>query len=183
MGAQRGNGKKVTGKHPALNRRRKANTNGQLVCSAFLCRFESMKLLIALLLLGSTTAAFSQKQTKAGVAIRQLLAQQSDAWNKGDLEAFMQPYWNSDSLLFIGKSGVKHGWAVTLANYKKGYPDTAAMGKLHFDILETRILSSEYVFLVGKWHLQRTIGDIGGHFTLLFRRIKGQWKIIADHSS
>lgn len=142
-----------------------------------------MKLLIALLLLGSTTAAFSQKKTSAETTILQLLAQQSEAWNKGDLEAFMQPYWNSDSLLFIGKSGVKHGWAVTLANYKKGYPDTAAMGKLHFDILETRSLSPEYFFLVGKWHLQRTIGDVGGHFTLLFRRIKGQWKIVADHSS
>lgn len=142
-----------------------------------------MKLLIAFLLSVGTLSAFAQKKTTAETTIRQLLAQQSDAWNKGDLESFMQPYWKSDSLLFIGKSGVKHGWDVTLANYKKGYPDTAAMGKLHFDILETKPLSAEYFFLVGKWHLQRTIGDIGGHFTLLFRKIKGQWKIIADHSS
>lgn len=142
-----------------------------------------MKLLIALLLCGCITTSYAQQPTKAETAIRQILAQQSDAWNKGDLEAFMLPYWNSDSLLFIGKSGVKHGWAVTLANYKKGYPDTAAMGKLHFDILETKELSASYFFLVGKWHLQRTIGDVGGHFTLLFRKIKNKWVIVADHSS
>jgi ketosteroid isomerase-like protein len=133
-----------------------------------------------LLLVAITTTRAQQKDEQQ---IRRLLAQQTNAWNKGDLEAFMIPYWHSDSLLFIGKSGVKYGWAVTLANYKKGYPDTAAMGKLHFDILEMRQLSDKNYFVVGKWHLQRSIGDVGGHFTLLWRKIKGQWVIVADHSS
>jgi ketosteroid isomerase-like protein len=138
-------------------------------------------LLTAFLLLIAITA--TQARQKDEQQIRQLLAQQTVAWNKGDLEAFMIPYWHSDSLLFIGKSGVKYGWAVTLANYKKGYPDTAAMGKLHFDILEMRKLSNKNYFVVGKWHLERSIGDIGGHFTLLWRKIKRQWVIVADHSS
>jgi ketosteroid isomerase-like protein len=138
-------------------------------------------LLTAFLLVVAITT--TQAQQKDEQQIRQLLSAQTVAWNKGDLEAFMTPYWHSDSLLFIGKSGVKYGWAVTLANYKKGYPDTAAMGKLHFDILEMRKLSDKNYFVVGKWHLQRSIGDIGGHFTLLWRKIKGQWVIVADHSS
>ena len=85
--------------------------------------------------------------------------------------------------MFIGKSGVTYGCQNTLNNYKKGYPDTAAMGKLTFDLLEIKRLSVIYFFVVGKWHLTRRIGDIGGHFTLLFKKVKNKWVIIAEHSS
>jgi hypothetical protein len=115
--------------------------------------------------------------------IRTLLEEQRLAWNTGDLQTFMGTYWQSDSLMFIGKSGVTYGWQNTLDNYKKGYPDTAAMGKLKFDILEVKRLSVMYFFLVGKWHLTRSIGDVGGHFTLLFKKVKNKWVIVADHSS
>jgi ketosteroid isomerase-like protein len=115
--------------------------------------------------------------------IRQTLKEQTTAWNNGDVEAFMTGYWKNDSLIFVGKNGVTSGWQTTLNNYKRGYPDTTAMGKLNFDILQVKKLSSEYYFVVGKWHLQRTIGDVGGHFTLLFKKINGQWLIVADHSS
>ncbi|MBK8785651.1 MAG: hypothetical protein IPN43_03915 [Chitinophagaceae bacterium] len=67
--------------------------------------------------------------------------------------------------------------------HKKGYPDTAAMGKLDFDLLEVKRLSVMYFFVVGKWHLNRSIGDVGGHFTLLFKKVKNKWVIVADHSS
>jgi hypothetical protein len=109
--------------------------------------------------------------------------EQLAAWNAGDIDRFMGTYWQSDSLMFIGKSGVTYGWQKTLENYKKNYPDTAAMGKLKFDILETKRLSVLYFFVVGKWHLTRSIGDIGGHFTLLFKKVKDKWLIVADHSS
>ena len=115
--------------------------------------------------------------------IRTLIEEQRLAWNTGDKEKFMQTYWQSDSLMFIGKSGVTYGWQKTLDNYKKGYPDTAAMGKLDFDLLEVKRLSVMYFFVVGKWHLTRSIGDVGGHFTLLFKKVKNKWVIIADHSS
>ncbi len=115
--------------------------------------------------------------------IRSLLEEQRLAWNNGDKEKFMDTYWQSDSLMFIGKSGVTYGWQNTLNNYKKGYPDTAAMGKLTFDILEVKRLSVMYFFVVGKWHLTRSIGDVGGHFTLLFKKIKNKWVIVTDHSS
>ena len=122
-------------------------------------------------------------QSKDEAAIRQLMANQSAAWNRGDLESFMVGYWNNDSLMFIGKSGVTYGWNNTLKNYKKGYPDTASMGKLAFTLIKLERLSREYYHVTGKWYLQRSIGDISGHFTLLFRKIRGSWVIIADHSS
>ncbi len=122
-------------------------------------------------------------QSKDEQTIRTLIEEQRLAWNTGDKEKFMQTYWQSDSLMFIGKSGVTYGWQKTLDNYKKGYPDTAAMGKLDFDLLEVKRLSVMYFFVVGKWHLTRSIGDVGGHFTLLLKKIKNKWVIVADHSS
>ena len=125
----------------------------------------------------------SQAQSKDEQQIRNLLHTQVEAWNRGDLEAFMQTYWKSDSLMFIGKNGIKWGWDETLANYKKGYPDTAAMGQLSFDIIQVKRLSVMYYYVVGKWMLKRSIGDISGHYDLLLRKIKGKWVIISDHSS
>ena len=122
-------------------------------------------------------------QSKVEQTIRSLLEEQRLAWNTGNLETFMGTYWQNDSLMFIGKSGITYGWQNTLNNYKKGYPDTAAMGKLKFDILEVKRLSVMYFFVVGKWHLTRSIGDVGGHFTLLFKKVKNKWVIVADHSS
>jgi len=117
------------------------------------------------------------------LAIRQLLDDQVKAWNQGNLESFMQGYWKNDSLMFIGKSGINWGWQKTLANYKKSYPDTTAMGKLSFNIIVVKKISPEYYYVVGKWMLKRSIGDLSGHYNLLFRKINGSWLIIADHSS
>ena len=143
-------------------------------------------ILIMFLISANTISAQSKPARPAGgdeTTIRTLLEEQRLAWNTGDKEKFMGTYWQSDSLMFIGKSGVTYGWQNTLDNYKKHYPDTAAMGKLQFDILEVKRLSVMYFFVVGKWHLTRSIGDVGGHFTLLFKRVKNKWVIVADHSS
>ena len=134
---------------------------------------------ILALLLSFTGTAQSRDET----AIRNAMNEQLSAWNAGDINRFMDTYWQNDSLMFIGKSGITYGWQKTLANYKKGYPDTAAMGKLDFNILQVKKLSAGYFFVVGKWHLNRSIGDVGGHFTLLFRKINNKWLIVADHSS
>ena len=125
--------------------------------------------------------AFSQ--SKDETAIRELLNTQTIAWNSGDIEGFMKGYWQDDSLMFIGKTGITYGWQHTLDNYKKGYPDTAAMGKLNFGIIQVKRLSAIYFYVVGKWHLKRSIGDLQGYFNLLFRKVKNQWVIVADHSS
>ena len=134
--------------------------------------------------------AFCMMTTFKGIAqtadvkeILSILENQTKAWNQGNLEKFMDGYWNSDSLMFIGQRGVTYGFRNTLNNYKKNYSDTAKMGKLFFTILETKKLSPEYYFVLGKWFLKRRIGDVGGHYTLLFRRINGRWVIVSDHSS
>ena len=125
--------------------------------------------------------AFTQSGDE--LTIRKVLSDQVNAWNKGDIVGFMQGYWKNDSLMFIGKSGINWGWQKTLENYKKGYPDTTAMGKLSFNIIVVKKLSPEYYYVVGKWMLTRSIGDLSGHYNLLFRKISGSWFIIADHSS
>lgn len=142
-----------------------------------------MKKLFYLLVLFFAVCSTTNAQNKEALIIRDLLEKQRLAWNVGDLNSFMETYSQSDSLMFIGKSGVTYGWQSTLDNYKKGYPDTAAMGKLDFNILEVKRLSVMYFFVVGKWHLTRSIGNVGGHFTLLLKKIKNKWVIVADHSS
>jgi hypothetical protein len=122
-------------------------------------------------------------QDKNAKKILAILERQTAAWNSGDINQFMNGYWENDSLMFIGKSGVTYGWTNTLNNYKKGYPDTAAMGQLSFTLIQVKKLSKKYYHITGKWFLKRSIGDVGGHYTLLFQKINGRWVIIADHSS
>ena len=140
---------------------------------------KKIKFLLAAIVF--TCSAYAQ--TKDDTAIKNLLSKQTQAWNSGNIENFMQGYWQNDLLMFIGKSGITYGWQKTLDNYKKGYPDVTAMGKLDFTILQTKRLSVLYYFVVGKWHLARSIGDAGGYFTLLFKKIKKNWVIVSDHSS
>lgn len=140
-----------------------------------------MKLSLFVLFVSFSLAAFSQSSDEK--EIRRILDEQTAAWNRGDIESFMKGYWENDSLMFIGKSGVTYGYKNTLENYKKGYPDKAAMGKLTFNLIQVKPLSDEYFHVTGKWHLARTIGDVGGHYTLVFKKINDQWVIISDHSS
>ena len=122
-------------------------------------------------------------QDKNVAAIRKVLQLQTEAWNNGNIDEFMKGYWKNDSLKFIGKSGVTYGYNETLSGYKKRYSDTVQMGKLFFDLLEIKKLSAEYYFVLGKWFLKRSVGDIGGYYTLLIRKINGKWVIVADHTS
>ena len=135
-----------------------------------------MKQLLFIICL-ATAALHSVAQNKDVQTIKGILAAQTKQWNIGNLDSFMHGYWQNDSLLFIGSKGPKYGYNTTLENYKKSYPDTAHMGKLAFDIIEVKKLSTEYYFVVGKWHLQRSVGDVGGMYTLLFKKINDQWVI------
>lgn len=115
--------------------------------------------------------------------IRNVMNQQQVDWNTGALEAFMQGYWNSDSLKFISSRGVNYGWKATLAGYLKGYPSKEAMGTLTFTILSLEKISANSAFMIGKWHLKRKDDEPNGHFTLLWKKIKGRWVIVVDHTS
>ena len=122
-------------------------------------------------------------QSKDEQAIRKLMADQSEAWNRGSIEDFMKGYWDNDSLTFIGHGGITYGYTNTMNNYKTTYSDASKMGKLFFSLIKVKKLSPEYAFVTGKWFLKRTAGDIGGFYTLLFRKMNGKWFIITDHSS
>jgi len=139
------------------------------------------KLLLLSIFIGCCLVSPAQKNARQKILT--LLNTQTQAWNRGDLEGFMKGYWENDSLRFIGKSGITYGYKNTLNNYKRGYPDTAAMGKLQFTILVVKKLSPRYYEVVGKWYLKRSIGDVSGHYTLLLRKINSKWVIISDHSS
>ncbi len=117
--------------------------------------------------------------------IKSLMLKQEKCWNKGDLHCFMDSYWKSDSLSFIGKGGVNYGWQTTLDNYTKAYKNKSEMGTLSFENLSIKQLSSTYVYVVGKWLLKReeTLGDLSGHYSLIWKNINSRWVIISDHSS
>jgi len=116
-------------------------------------------------------------------AILSIMSTQEADWNKGDIPAFMKGYWNSPEMTFVGKTSVTRGWDATLKRYLTNYPDKAAMGKLKFDVVELKPLSSEIYHMIGKYTLQ--VGDTfpSGHFTLLWKNLDGEWKIVLDHSS
>lgn len=141
-------------------------------------------LFIFLLLFLAGFSVLAQARQAVPQRIRQLMHEQTEAWNQGDLEGYMQPYWQSDSLMFIGKSGLTYGWQQTLDNYRRNYPDPEAMGKLTFEIVSIEPLADgEVYFVVGKWQLARAAGDLQGHYSLLWKEVNDHWVIVADHSS
>ena len=111
------------------------------------------------------------------------LNNQAKCWNSGDMDCFMQDYWHHDSLMYIGKNGITYGWQNTLTNYKVKYPTSKEMGNLEFEIIQLEPLNEDHYFMVGKWELTREVGDISGHFTLIWKKINNEWVIISDHSS
>lgn len=117
--------------------------------------------------------------------IQSIMDAQEEAWNRGSLDDFMNGYWKSDSLIFIGKSGVTYGWSKTLDNYKKSYKTKAEMGQLHFENIKLELLSPKDALVIGKWTLLRKqLGDtLSGHYSLNWQKKQGNWVIIADHSS
>ncbi len=115
--------------------------------------------------------------------IRKILAQQEHNWNAGNIDAFMDAYWLSEDLQFGGANGITKGWQKTVENYKKGYPDQASMGTLTFSVKDITRHSRKVVSLTGSWELERAKDRPGGYFLLIWRKIKGEWKIVVDHTS
>jgi len=137
-------------------------------------------LIIAFILVSISTFAQTPKDRQA---ILNVLEKQRVDWNRGDIEAFMQSYVKSDSLLFVGKSGPTYGWQNTLNNYKRSYNGKAGMGMLTFGIKKVDFLNKDVAFVLGSWHLKREKDEPQGYFTLIFKKLNGEWKIVVDHSS
>ncbi|MEL7532868.1 MAG: nuclear transport factor 2 family protein [Bacteroidota bacterium] len=134
-------------------------------------------------LMGLSLHAQEALKSKDKAAIMKALKEQQKAWNQADIPTFMEGYWQSDSLVFVGSSGPQYGWQTTYDNYFVRYPDKAAMGQLEFSVLRLEKLGSKSAFMIGKWYLTRDIGDVGGYFTLVWKKIDGKWLIVSDHTS
>jgi len=126
----------------------------------------------------SNTRTFENDQKE----ILKIINRQQDAWNAFDIDGFMQGYWKSDQLKFYGSNGVSHGWEQTLSNYKKRYPTKEDMGELNFTIDAISKIEVDSYYVMGQYHLKRIIGDAHGTFMVIFKKINGMWKIIADSS-
>lgn len=143
-----------------------------------------MKQLVFLFLILIFCSSFSQNiSEKEKNELLSILKNQQLAWNSGDIEGFMNGYWKSDSLKFIGKKGLTYGWQNTLENYKKSYPDKSAMGNLLFEIISVESLGEDIALVIGKWQLQRDSDNPNGYYSLIWKKMEGKWVIVADHSS
>ncbi len=138
------------------------------------------KLILIFLFSFNCFITFSQKKSE----ILAVLQRQEQFWNAGDINNFMEDYWKSEELKFIGKAGVVKGWQATKDRYFKSYPDRATMGILNFGIQEIDFMSRKSAWVLGKWRLKRPEkGDIGGYFTLILKKIDGKWVVVSDHTS
>ena len=152
--------------------------------------FLSLGILLAVAALGHTGPAHAGTHDDSA-SIRQVLAQQQAAWNRGDVEGFMEGYEDSPDTTFVGSS-VRKGYREILASYRKHYATRAQMGQLTFSDLDVRLLPGasgavRYAVVTGHFHLERTVrGEApkdDGVFSLLWRKTRSGWKIILDHSS
>lgn len=140
-------------------------------------------LLAVVMIIGSCGTTKQIPNNKAEADIKSVMKMQEAAWSDGDVHQFMEGYWKSENLSFVGKSGINKGWETTLNNYIKGYPDKAAMGTLTFDILEMNRISNDAYHMIGRYTLVRDIDKPTGLFTLIWKYIDGQWLIVSDHTS
>jgi ketosteroid isomerase-like protein len=131
----------------------------------------------------SAPVARAGDQPTAAVQIRAVLRAQQDAWNRGDIDGFMNGYARAKSTIFVSEDSVRRGWKMVRDRYKKKYADRAKMGVLTFSDLEVTPLSSDAAVVLGRWHLKRAQDQPHGRFTLIFRKTTDGWRIVHDHTS
>lgn len=141
-----------------------------------------MKKLLLLFFLITTLNVISQTEAADKEAILSVLKAQEKAWNQFDLEGYMQGYWKNDSLKFYGSKGLTKGWEKTLENYKKGYPSKEYTGILRFTVDAITKIEENSYHVMGQYHLARNVGNANGVFLIIFKKIEGEWRIVADMS-
>ncbi|CAN5661007.1 hypothetical protein BH18ACI1_BH18ACI1_23130 [soil metagenome] len=146
---------------------------------------KQILMILLLILLGSSFAFSQSEKQKIKIIdnIRSEMNKQVAAWNRGNIEGFMEGYWNSPELKFVSGENVTRGWQPTLNRYKKSYDSKAKMGVLTFSDLQIDVLSKDAAVVLGSWSLQRASDNPHGKFTLIFRKFKDGWKIVHDHTS
>ena len=125
----------------------------------------------------------NKRESRISSAVRAVLTAQSQAWNRGDLEGYMDGYARSPDTVFVSGDSVARGWQTVLDRYRKKYDSRDKMGTLTFSDLEITPLGNDAALALGRWHLQRATDEPHGRFSLILRRTKHGWKIVHDHSS
>ena len=115
--------------------------------------------------------------------IESILSAQEEAWNQGDIEAYMEHYWKSEDLTFSSEGKTTRGWNATLSRYQERYPTAEKMGRLTLDGLEITPLGDTAALVLGKWNVERKEDSMSGNFSLVVRKIEDRWLIVHDHSS
>lgn len=146
-------------------------------------RVGSAFAILTLLFLPTSALAQPSNSGKAQAAIRAVLDAQAAAWNRGDVEAYMDGYDRSPKTEFVGGDSITRGWQDVLDRYKQKYDTREKMGTLTFSDLEINMLSGDAALVLGRWRLKRANDEPHGTFTLLFRKTKAGWRIVHDHSS
>ena len=143
---------------------------------------RAVVIILGILLAGTISAAV--QQTEGAVAqIRSVLRAQQDAWNRGDIDGFMNGYARSASTVFISEDTIRRGWQTVCDRYKKKYSSRAKMGTLTFSDLEITLLSPDSAVASGRWKLKRANDQPHGRFTLILTRLQEGWRIVHDHTS
>jgi uncharacterized protein (TIGR02246 family) len=115
--------------------------------------------------------------------IRAVLNAQQEAWNRGDIDAFMNGYARSPSTVFVSGDEVRRGWETVRERYRTKYSDRTKMGTLTFSEIETTLLPPDAAVVLGRWSLKRAKDQPHGRFTLIFKRLPEGWRIVHDHTS
>ena len=140
---------------------------------------KSLVFLLAGTIFFSCEKSSNEKQDKAAVIA--VLRAQEKAWSNHDIEEYMQGYWKSDSLKFYGSNGkIAYGWNTTLSNYKRNYPTADHTGILKFKVNDITKIENKSYYVMGEYHLERKIGNANGVFLIIFKKIDGEWKVVAD---
>jgi uncharacterized protein (TIGR02246 family) len=147
--------------------------------------FSAALLLVVLfpVLQSAQTSGPNHRDAKTIAAIRAVLDAQRDAWNRGDLEGYMNGYDRSPGTEFVGGDTITRGWQTVLERYQKNYDSREKMGALTFSEIEVTVLSNDAALVLGRWRIKRASGEPHGTFSLVFRRKKAGWRIVHDHSS
>ena len=146
-------------------------------------KYRLVTTILWILATATLSVAQNQKDAKSIAAVRAVLDAQAAAWNRGDVEAYMDGYARSADTVFVSGDRVTRGWQPVLERYKKAYDSREKMGVLTFSDVEVTILSRDAAIVLGRWHLQRSKDEPHGRFTLLFRKTNAGWKIVHDHTS
>ena len=144
---------------------------------------KRVSIFILLVLIGCNAYSQQRLENDDINAVRAILKSQETAWNNADINTFMEGYWQSEKLVFVGSKGPTYGFLNTLERYKASYPNKEAMGTLNFDLLFIEQWDEKTIQVIGKFTLTRENDQPSGFFTLLFRKIDSVWKIVSDHSS